>query len=75
MIHVQATGQQFPGSVIRFSRDVSNATRTMLAEIDVLNPDLTLTPGMCADVTFALRRRNGFDLCRCSVMPCFGRFP
>jgi len=59
MIHVQATGQQFPGSVIRFSRDISNATRTMLAEVDVPNPDLTLTPGMCADVTFALRRRNG----------------
>jgi RND family efflux transporter MFP subunit len=59
MIHVQATGQQFPGSVIRFSRDVSNATRTMLAEIDVPNPDLTLTPGMYADVTFALQQKTG----------------
>jgi RND family efflux transporter MFP subunit len=58
-IHVQATGQQFPGSVIRFSRDVSNATRTMLAEVDVPNPDLTLTPGMYADVTFALQQRTG----------------
>jgi RND family efflux transporter MFP subunit len=58
-IHVQATGQQFPGSVIRFSRDVSNATRTMLAEVDVPNPDLTLTPGMYADVTFALRQKTG----------------
>jgi RND family efflux transporter MFP subunit len=59
MIHVQATGQQFPGSVIRFSRDVSNATRTMLAEVDVPNPDLTLTPGMYADVTFALQQKTG----------------
>jgi RND family efflux transporter MFP subunit len=58
-IHVQATGQQFPGSVIRFSRDVSNATRTMLAEVDVPNPDLTLTPGMYADVTFALQQKTG----------------
>jgi len=57
-IHVQATGQQFPGSVIRFSRDVSNATRTMLAEVDVPNPDLTLTPGMYADVTFALQQKT-----------------
>jgi multidrug efflux pump subunit AcrA (membrane-fusion protein) len=59
MIHVQATGQQFPGSVIRYTRDVSNATRTMLAEIDVPNPDLTLTPGMYADVTFALQQKTG----------------
>ena len=59
MIHVQATGQQFPSSVIRFSRDVSNATRTMLAEVDVPNPDLTLTPGMYADVTFALQQKTG----------------
>jgi RND family efflux transporter MFP subunit len=59
MIHVQATGQQFPGSVIRLSRDVSNATRTMLAEVDVPNPDLTLTPGMYADVTFALQQKTG----------------
>jgi RND family efflux transporter MFP subunit len=58
-IHVQATGQQFPGSVIRFSRDVSNATRTMLAEVDVPNPDLTLTPGMYADVTFVLQQKTG----------------
>jgi multidrug efflux pump subunit AcrA (membrane-fusion protein) len=57
-IHVQATGQQFPGPVIRFSRDVSNATRTMLAEVDVPNPDLTLTPGMYADVPFALQQTS-----------------
>jgi RND family efflux transporter MFP subunit len=53
-VHVQATGQDFPGSVVRFTRDVSNATRTMLTEVDVKNPDLTLTPGMYADVTFNL---------------------
>jgi RND family efflux transporter MFP subunit len=44
-VHVQATGQQFPGTVVRYTRDVSNATRTMLTEVDVNNPDLTLTPG------------------------------
>lgn len=57
-VHVQATGQQFAGTVVRFTRDVSNATRTMLTEVDVKNPDLTLTPGMYADVTFDLKQRN-----------------
>jgi RND family efflux transporter MFP subunit len=58
-VHVQATGQQFPGTVVRYTRDVSNATRTMLTEVDVSNPDLTLTPGMYADVTFNLEQKNG----------------
>jgi RND family efflux transporter MFP subunit len=57
-VHVQATGQQFPGTVVRYTRDVSNATRTMLTEVDVNNPDLTLTPGMYADVTFNLEQKN-----------------
>jgi RND family efflux transporter MFP subunit len=57
-VHVQATGQQFPGTVVRYTRDVSNSTRTMLTEVDVNNPDLTLTPGMYADVTFNLVQKN-----------------
>jgi len=57
-VHVQATGQQFPGTVVRYARDVSNSTRTMLTEVDVKNPDLTLTPGMYADVTFNLEQKN-----------------
>jgi RND family efflux transporter MFP subunit len=57
-VHVQATGQQFPGTVVRFTRDVSNATRTMLTEVDVKNPDLKLTPGMYADVNFNLEQKN-----------------
>jgi RND family efflux transporter MFP subunit len=57
-VHVQATGQQFPGTVVRYTRDVSNATRTMLTEVDVNNADLTLTPGMYADVTFNLEQKN-----------------
>jgi len=57
-VHVQATGQQFPGTVVRYTRDVSNATRTMLTEVDVNNPDLTLTPGMYADVTFNLEQKD-----------------
>jgi RND family efflux transporter MFP subunit len=57
-VHVQATGQQFPGTVVRFTRDVSNATRTMMTEVDVPNPALRLTPGMYADVTFNLEQKN-----------------
>lgn len=56
MVHVQATGQQFPGKIVRFDRDVSNATRTMTCEVDVPNPSLQLTPGMYADVTFHLQQ-------------------
>ena len=58
MVHVQATGQQFPGKVVRFARDVSDATRTMMTEVDVPNPTLALTPGMYADVTFDLKKKN-----------------
>jgi len=58
MVHVQATGQQFPATVVRFTRDVSNSTRTMLTEVDVKNPDLALTPGMYATVTFNLEEKN-----------------
>ena len=57
-VHVQATGQEFPGKVVRYTRDVSNSTRTMLTEVDVNNPDLTLTPGMYADVTFNLEQKS-----------------
>ena len=57
-VHVLATGQQFPGTVVRYARDVSNSTRTMLTEVDVNNPDLKLTPGMYADVTFNLEQKN-----------------
>ncbi len=57
-VHVQATGQDFPGTVVRFTRDVSNSTRTMMTEVDIKNPQLTLTPGMYADVTFNLEEKD-----------------
>jgi RND family efflux transporter MFP subunit len=57
-VHVQATGQQFPGTVVRYTRDVSNSTRTMLTEVDVNNPDLKLSPGMYAEVIFNLEQKN-----------------
>ncbi len=57
-VRVQATGQQFTGKVVRFTRDVSTATRTMLTEVDVPNPALTLAPGMYAEVSFGLQQKN-----------------
>lgn len=57
-MHVQATGQQFPGTVVRFTRDVTNATRTMMTEVDLKNPTLALTPGMYAEVTFNLKQKS-----------------
>ena len=58
-VQVQATGQKFESTVVRFTRDVSNATRTMLAEVDVPNSSLGLTPGMYAEVTFDLQQKQG----------------
>jgi RND family efflux transporter MFP subunit len=57
-VRIQATGQEFPGKVVRFTRDVSTATRTMLTEVDVPNPSLALAPGMYAEVTFDLQRKE-----------------
>lgn len=57
-VHIQATGQQLQGTVVRTTRDVSNATRTMLTEIDVPNPTLALTPGMYAEVELNLRQKT-----------------
>ncbi len=57
-VHIQATGQTFPAKVIRFNRDVSDTTRTMQTEVDVPNADLSLAPGMYADVSFALQAKQ-----------------
>jgi RND family efflux transporter MFP subunit len=57
-VHVQATGQTFSANVVRFTRDVSNATRTMMTEVDVPNPQLALEPGMYADTIFTLQQND-----------------
>jgi RND family efflux transporter MFP subunit len=55
-VQVDAVNRSFAGKVVRFTRDVSLATRTMETEIDVPNQDLTLTPGMYANTTLQLER-------------------
>jgi RND family efflux transporter MFP subunit len=58
VVKVDATGRTFAGKVIRFSRALDTNTRTMLTEVDVPNPDLTLNPGMYAETTIQLQQKS-----------------
>ena len=44
--------------MVRFTRDISLATRTMQTEVDVENNDLSLTPGMYANTTIEFEHKN-----------------
>jgi RND family efflux transporter MFP subunit len=57
-VQVKAIGRTFSGKVVRFTRSVSLDTRTMETEIDVDNADLSLTPGMYANTTLELDRKE-----------------
>ncbi len=57
-VRVNSTGRSFPASIVRFSRALDPATRTMLAEVDVPNRDLTLSPGMYAETSIQLQQKN-----------------
>jgi RND family efflux transporter MFP subunit len=57
-VTVQATKETFTGKIIRFSRALDSATRTMLVEVDVPNPTLRLSPGMYAETEIALEQRS-----------------
>lgn len=57
-IRVKATGKKLAGKVVRFSRELNTSTRTMTVEVDVPNPDLTLTSGMYAEATIVLEQKN-----------------
>ncbi len=46
-------------SVTRTTQSLDPGTRTMLVEIDVPNPGLTLSPGMYAEVALALQQHRG----------------
>jgi len=56
-IKVNATGRTFTGTIVRFTRALDASTRTMLTEVDVPNPDLTLNPGMYAEATIQLQQK------------------
>ena len=57
-IKLQATGKTITGKIIRFTRELSTSTRTMLAEVDVPNPDLALNTGMTAQTTIVLQAQK-----------------
>lgn len=57
-VHVPSLDRHFPGRVGRFSSDIAQDTRTMHTEVDVLNPNRVLMPGLYADATITLERKN-----------------
>jgi RND family efflux transporter MFP subunit len=57
-IRLQATGKILTGTIVRFSRELSQDTRTMQAEIDLPNSDLSLNPGMTAAVSIELQQHT-----------------
>lgn len=57
-VNVDAVHRSFQGRVVRFTRNLNLATRTMETEIDVGNKDLSLTPGMYADTTIELEKHD-----------------
>ncbi len=50
--------KSFEGKVTRLSYALDEATRTMLVEADIPNPDLTLRPGMYATVKVGLEQHQ-----------------
>jgi RND family efflux transporter MFP subunit len=57
-IRVSSNGRIITGKIVRFTRALDPNTRTMLVEVDIPNPDLTLSPGMYAEDTFQLQHKD-----------------
>lgn len=57
-VRVPSLNRSFPGKVARFSVDVGTETRTMHTEVDVANPDRVLIPGVYAEATLDLDRKE-----------------
>jgi len=57
-VNVPALNRTFPGKVARFSVDVREDTRTMHTEVDVPNPERVLVPGLYAEATITLERKD-----------------
>jgi RND family efflux transporter MFP subunit len=50
-------GRSFTGTVSRFTQKVTDNTRTMITEMEVLNPNLEIIPGMYATVVLNVENR------------------
>jgi multidrug efflux pump subunit AcrA (membrane-fusion protein) len=57
-VRIPSLNKTIEGKVARFTRKVETATRTMEAEVDLPNPDLSLIPGIYASVVLKVDRRN-----------------
>jgi len=57
-VRVPSLNRSFPGKVTRFSVDVRQDTRTMHTEVDVLNRDRMLMPGLYAEADVSLEHRE-----------------
>ncbi|HUK34031.1 MAG TPA: efflux RND transporter periplasmic adaptor subunit, partial [Vicinamibacterales bacterium] len=57
-VRVPSLDRSFPGKVTRFSVDVQEDTRTMHTEVDISNPDHVLIPGVYAEATLSLDRKD-----------------
>ena len=55
-VTVRAVSRVFNARIVRFTRALDAETRTMLAEVDVPNNDLSLSPGMYAETEIILQR-------------------
>jgi RND family efflux transporter MFP subunit len=57
-VRVPSLNRTFPGKVSRFAGQLQMTTRTMDTQVDVPNSNLVLIPGMYAEVTLSLSKRN-----------------
>jgi RND family efflux transporter MFP subunit len=57
-VRVSSLDKIFPGKVTRFSLDVTADTRTMHTEVDVPNPSHILIPGLYAEASLTLQRKD-----------------
>jgi len=59
VIHVpEMPNRSFPGKVTRIAEALQPGTRTLLTEVDVPNPDGTLTPGTYCTIELRVPRRT-----------------
>jgi RND family efflux transporter MFP subunit len=54
----ETPGRIFEGTVARTSNELDSATRSLLTEVDIPNPDRTLVAGMYAQVSFDVKRQD-----------------
>jgi RND family efflux transporter MFP subunit len=57
-VRVASLNRTFTGRVARFAGKIQPSTRTMDTEVDVPNPELTLIPGMYAEVSLRVEERR-----------------